>query len=301
MFVASCCFFVFFFFKQKPAYEMRISDWSSDVCSSDLIAAAGNVDLRNDDTPIYRLASGQISTEASGYQVGGAAVYTAGHAVRQMTRSAADPQTGATRTIDASAYFTGAADAGDYTDFSYGVGGQSNLAGILVHDTVYAEGGGDISLNAGNDVLGRRDVWQEARLANAPSFDFIGAGDQPWRVGVVGQATNLRVNFQLFTSGIGTLGGGSLSVNAGGDVSNLAMTALTSVTTADVPATGAASATRALWTMGGGDVLVKAGGDIAGGRFDIGRGVAAINAGGDVRRGASVGKDRKSTRLNSSH
>src|SRR3546814_2785880 len=29
---------VFFFFKQKTAYEMRISDWSSDVCSSDLTA-----------------------------------------------------------------------------------------------------------------------------------------------------------------------------------------------------------------------------------------------------------------------
>src|SRR3546814_9668648 len=29
-------FFVFFFFKQKTAYDMRISDWSSDVCSSDL-------------------------------------------------------------------------------------------------------------------------------------------------------------------------------------------------------------------------------------------------------------------------
>src|SRR3546814_19797287 len=29
---------LFFFFKQKTAYEMRISDWSSDVCSSDLIA-----------------------------------------------------------------------------------------------------------------------------------------------------------------------------------------------------------------------------------------------------------------------
>src|SRR3546814_8923565 len=28
--------FFFFFFKQKTAYEMRISDWSSDVCSSDL-------------------------------------------------------------------------------------------------------------------------------------------------------------------------------------------------------------------------------------------------------------------------
>src|SRR3546814_10189072 len=33
-------FFVFFFFfKQKTAYEMRISDWSSDVCSSDLARA----------------------------------------------------------------------------------------------------------------------------------------------------------------------------------------------------------------------------------------------------------------------
>src|SRR3546814_12239208 len=30
------CFLFFFFFKQKTAYEMRISDWSSDVCSSDL-------------------------------------------------------------------------------------------------------------------------------------------------------------------------------------------------------------------------------------------------------------------------
>src|SRR3546814_5456929 len=40
---------VFFFFKQKTAYEMRISDWSSDVCSSDL-AARGDplADSRHD-------------------------------------------------------------------------------------------------------------------------------------------------------------------------------------------------------------------------------------------------------------
>src|SRR3546814_9799633 len=36
-YIRSLCFF-FFFFKQKTAYEMRISDWSSDVCSSDLDA-----------------------------------------------------------------------------------------------------------------------------------------------------------------------------------------------------------------------------------------------------------------------
>src|SRR3546814_14151083 len=39
------CLFMFFFFKQKTAYEMRISDWSSDVCSSDLdrLEAAGHL------------------------------------------------------------------------------------------------------------------------------------------------------------------------------------------------------------------------------------------------------------------
>src|SRR3546814_4928734 len=37
----SVYFIVFFFFKQKTAYEMRISDWSSDVCSSYLIDNSG--------------------------------------------------------------------------------------------------------------------------------------------------------------------------------------------------------------------------------------------------------------------
>src|SRR3546814_3637880 len=35
---------IFFFFKQKTAYEMRISDWSSDVCSSDLATLADSDD-----------------------------------------------------------------------------------------------------------------------------------------------------------------------------------------------------------------------------------------------------------------
>src|SRR3546814_6890992 len=36
-------FFCFFFFKQKTAYEMRISDWNSDVCSSDLAPSSNGV------------------------------------------------------------------------------------------------------------------------------------------------------------------------------------------------------------------------------------------------------------------
>src|SRR3546814_8632561 len=35
--IVTVAFFIVFFFKQKTAYELRISDWSSDVCSSDLV------------------------------------------------------------------------------------------------------------------------------------------------------------------------------------------------------------------------------------------------------------------------
>src|SRR3546814_3679361 len=48
----SDCFF--FFFKQKTAYEMRISDWSSDVCSSDLSRARHALRWRNLDRRNHR-------------------------------------------------------------------------------------------------------------------------------------------------------------------------------------------------------------------------------------------------------
>src|SRR3546814_13553642 len=54
--------FVVFFFKQKTAYEMRISDWSSDVCSSDLLDALRGAGVRlgvstHDDAELERALS----------------------------------------------------------------------------------------------------------------------------------------------------------------------------------------------------------------------------------------------------
>src|SRR3546814_10136937 len=61
-------FSFFFFFKQKTAYEMRISDWSSDVCSSDLIAQLGLkrpvTVIRRDNGERYDLVCGQGRLEA---------------------------------------------------------------------------------------------------------------------------------------------------------------------------------------------------------------------------------------------
>src|SRR3546814_7070702 len=43
--------FCFFFFKQKTAYEMRISDWSSDVCSSDLLLPRSELAMDEEGDP----------------------------------------------------------------------------------------------------------------------------------------------------------------------------------------------------------------------------------------------------------
>src|SRR3546814_6473844 len=56
---------IVFFFKQKTAYEMRISDWSSDVCSSDLQMCAGRDQLpadqqRRPDDPMAHHLTGDI-------------------------------------------------------------------------------------------------------------------------------------------------------------------------------------------------------------------------------------------------
>src|SRR3546814_2506119 len=64
---------LFFFFKQKTAYEMRISDWSSDVCSSDLLQIIEMIDqVRNTRTGVTEtnsalnaesLAKGAVGSE----------------------------------------------------------------------------------------------------------------------------------------------------------------------------------------------------------------------------------------------
>src|SRR3546814_7940613 len=43
--------FLFFFVKQKTAYEMRMSDWSSDVCSSDLTVRPDSIQFHGSETP----------------------------------------------------------------------------------------------------------------------------------------------------------------------------------------------------------------------------------------------------------
>src|SRR3546814_15665829 len=74
LFFIKCLFYLFvFFFKQKTAYEMRISDWSSDVCSSDLqVAQAGEG------------AGGDVRRQGSGEDEGGG---EAAHEIAECRRA----------------------------------------------------------------------------------------------------------------------------------------------------------------------------------------------------------------------
>src|SRR3546814_3418748 len=62
--------FVFFFFKQKTAYEMRISDWSSDVCSSDLIPDILLFDIGGGSTEICWLKTQPAGAAGAGSVAG---------------------------------------------------------------------------------------------------------------------------------------------------------------------------------------------------------------------------------------
>src|SRR3546814_19414362 len=66
-----CCYY-YFCFKHKTAYEMRISDWSSDVCSSDLTWPAGVAQLppRSTFCPLMNLPLYSPSEPGSGRKPG---------------------------------------------------------------------------------------------------------------------------------------------------------------------------------------------------------------------------------------
>jgi filamentous hemagglutinin family protein len=251
------------------------------------VAAAGDVDLTNG-RPVFRTANGRVTSSGavSGAQTGGTSIYTAGHRVDPSALSATETATG--RVVSINPAFTAAPVAS--ANF------LPNLQGVLDGEPVYAGGGGDIRIVSGRDVLARRDAWAESFRGGAagnPPTAFANAGTdtQLWRqisgpitTNAFAPITNIRINAQLFSSGIGALGGGSVEVSAARNISELTVVSDTSITTAQVRAAdrpGAAPA-LALISYGGGDVSLRAGGSVRGGEADVASGSLTITAGGDV-------------------
>ncbi|HEY4275171.1 MAG TPA: filamentous hemagglutinin family protein [Rhizomicrobium sp.] len=268
------------------------------------LAAAGTIDLRNGVLPTTIDGGTVLGT----IQRGGVPIYTAGVPVTPGQVTAIDSTTGLAVTLDPSAFATN----GNYVgSLQYGYGALTSptntfptgVPGILVSNTMYATDGGDITISAGGDVLGRRDTFDESTLSNIGGGNsavapFLGYGNQSWRTGQVGAPdpnnplsgyTNIVTDPQMFLEGLGTLGGGDVTVKAGGAVSDLTVAASTSVTTGT--ATGGVSAgqiDRGLITFGGGNVTIAAAGNLLGSRIDIGSGTGEISVGGNIGTAGSV-------------
>jgi filamentous hemagglutinin family protein len=269
------------------------------------LAASGNIDLSNSNQ-CNAVCEDVITPGGRGGQLGGAAVYTAGHVADLATLvTATDFSTGVTSTVSLGGNSdvptspggdTTAADNTVTTDnflnsYAYGsIGGGSS--GILDFNPVYAEGGGNLYLSAGVDILSQRDTFQQLKAVNSTSNPLLGASTQPWRIGVPSNLANSVVNAQIdpqaFREGVGALGGGDITLRSGGTISDLSVVSDTSLTTGCAAAScatnvaGQAGPGSALVTLGGGQVNVYAVGDLQAGRLDVASGTALVQTEGAV-------------------
>lgn len=239
------------------------------------VAAARDIDLRGAPDPVYRQENGTSGSASNGRQFASAAIYTAGVRVAATNVSARIVGGDFVSIRPDSPYLQTTAER---IDFIPSAKGLSDSAPVL------ARGGGDVLLEAGRDVLGRRDAWSEAYLSAGQSYNdcltcrstsagfAIGDPSQRWRTGQIGDDTEIGISPQYFTSGAGALGGGDVSIRAGRDVTELTVALDSSVTTT------LADAGKTLLTFGSGDLLLEAGRDILAGRFDIASGAASIYA-----------------------
>src|SRR5262249_9844678 len=137
--------------------------------------AAGNVDLTGGpltylnqtglvttDTPANCRSGGQCAQ-----QLGGVAVYTAGHRVAAFTKTLTDPVTGVPVTFSMPAPKASNLRSSGFTYAALGT------AGVLVADPVYLTDGGDITVKAQGDVLSRRDMSLANLRANSGNGSFL--------------------------------------------------------------------------------------------------------------------------------
>ncbi|WP_047805557.1 filamentous haemagglutinin family protein [Pelagerythrobacter marensis] len=136
--------------------------------------------------------------------------------------------------------------------------------------------GGDINITAAGDIIGGASPqlpsgWLRKWGSVTPEGLFATASDRPYN-----QLTWV-VDFGRYRAGVGALGGGNVSVEAGGNINELSV---------NIPTTGRVAGGRTegeetvFHQTGGGNLTVRAGGNIRGGQYYAGDGIGEVTAGG---------------------
>jgi hypothetical protein len=251
------------------------------------VRAAGNLDIKGNlsdgfssDTPTgplkpmagdswsYRMVAGANTTAANPLATATAADFTltAGKLIRTGT---GDIDVASGRDIklgDAAVIYTAGHAADPVLNFTPP---STNQRAYFTQD------GGYVSLEADRDIVGTASsqlysewLFREGRL-NADAPGYTTQGSPAW-----------WVRFDQFRQGVGALGGGDVTIVAGGDVKNLS---------ASTPTQGRMASTTpdasAVVKTGGGTVRVEAGADLLGGQYYADNGDVLLKAGGQVGSG----------------
>jgi len=156
--------------------------------------------------------------------------------------------------------------------------GQDSGMGIPLPELAglaYPTAGGNINVNVGGDILG------------APTNQLVTswlwrAGQGPG-VGSAASATGWTVNYQWFEENIGALAGGNVSINAGGNISQLSV----AVPTIGRQIGGTTYDQSIVQVTGGGTLSVQSAGNITGGSYFVGQGTGTLEAGNFIGADAS--------------
>jgi hypothetical protein len=156
-----------------------------------------------------------------------------------------------------------------YTAGVSGPGIGFGTAANTLGSRAYPIDGGDISIAAGGHIRG------------SPTNQFV--TDWLWRVGLPPgggpqSAVAWTVNFQRFQQNVGALGGGDVSVSAGGDITDFSV----SLPSIGRQVGGTTLAASVVEVVGGGALDLEAGGSIFGGGFYVGKGSASLRAGDSI-------------------
>ena len=173
----------------------------------------------------------------------------------------------------------------------YGLLSQAYLGGSSLPYAEYPTGGGNISLTAGGNIQGQQTGQQitdwlvrSGSTSTSPTawgIDISGNLSASG-AGHVGGNTIYAQGNRNFNQNIGALGGGNVSVQAGGNINNLSVM---------IPTTGkplGVISDANVWTQtatavnGGGNLQLTAGGDIVSGEYYVGKGVGNLTAGGSI-------------------
>ncbi len=212
----------------------------------------GNFTLAAD--KIIRTGTGEIEISTGGnFSLGSATsvIYTAGE-------------------LDTESY----SSLGNYSSLVYrNCNGNGECSGSIA--PVFSNKGGDITIVSKSSIVG-------AYSRQLPANWMLRQGGRNISTG---QPINSGWGYlpQYFNQNIGALGGGNITINASGDISNLSAVVATNGRLFVDP-----DSKKTLVLNGGGDLAVKANGSIYGGLYMVDEGVATIRAGGGLLAGESI-------------